>query len=268
MRVKLVMVLVLAIVFVPLIILASSLVASASSGAAFTADTLMKMVTPTIGGIFTLLMFRFKNGLDIFKTEIKNKFDNLNETFKGTVVKVSEGVDNIKATYNILQQDVSDLKNSIGEIKLYETAKKEFEKQLLMITEDWIDLFSDYKNLKEFALLKANRFDEYVLWIREFDFSHSCEDINFSVIREKGIMISEMLRIEGEKCLGKEVMDIYYRNHAPRVEDWLDNLEDIINGNVNNKKHGFQIACLQFKRHFMSDLWKAYNKVTFKKNQE
>ena len=207
----------------------------------------LPLIAPITTGIIYYAQTKVKEGLDIFKIEVRHD-----------VAKVQDGFAELKCETVEIKETMNGVRDDMNMLLFVEKSKKEFKIQLEIASKESINMLEDDDRLKRFATLKTKSFTDFVCDLRD-SVDEITEDI-FEGKKNQGICLSDELRKEGMTIISERVVEKYYNNHGKKVIEFLDKIEKIIFTDNIHKMIIYQDECLKFLRQFVSDLDKCYIK--------
>jgi hypothetical protein len=193
-----------------------------------------------------LFFDHMKRVTDIFE-ETKNMINNLNGKFTTSIKNIDDKV-------NYMNNSIDELHRKINDMEVAKIARREFIGEMDWILNNALQFMPS--ELKPFTLYKGTKFIEFCMEIREYDFSN--KDINYDNIINKGKTISDAVKQHGNILMGKEFMDIFYKDHGEYVNRFLNSLVETIKNQPDDKKYRFQTQCMSFMNEFMKVLNDCY----------
>lgn len=204
----------------------------------------MGNIKKEVDGLFFDHMQKVTN---IFE-ETKTMIDKLNDKFTTSVKNIDDKV-------NYMNNSIDALHQKINDMEVAKIARREFVGEMDWLLTNALQFMPT--ELKSFALYKGTKFIEFCMETREYDFSG--KDINCDSIINKGKTISDAVKQHGYILMGKEFIDIFYKEHDDGVKSFLDSITQIIKDQTNDKKYRFQTQCMSFMNEFMKVLNECYN---------
>jgi len=193
-----------------------------------------------------LFFDHMKRVTDIFE-ETKDMIDNLNGKFTTSIKNIDDKV-------NYMNNSIDDLHKKISDMEVAKIARREFIGEMDWLLNNALQFMS--REIKPFALYKGTKFIEFCMEIREYDFSN--KDINYNTIINKGNTISDAVKQHGYILMGKEFVDIFYKEHNESVKRFLNTIVETIKVQADDKKYRFQTQCMSFMNEFMKVLNDCY----------
>lgn len=183
---------------------------------------------------------------EIFE-ETKNMINNINNKFTTSIKNIDDKV-------NYMNNSIDDLHKKISDMEVAKIARREFIGEMDWILNNALQFMPN--ELKPFALYKGTRFIEFCMEIREYDFSD--KNINCDNIINKGKTISNAVKQHGYILMGKEFVDIFYKEYDKIVKKFLKSITQVIKDQTDDKKYRFQTQCMSFMNEFMKSLNDCY----------
>jgi len=211
------------------------------------------IITALIGGLFAVIAAYIKtvlyNATTHASTEIKIGYEN-----------ITEKILNLTNTIDITRKDIESLRHDFSEMKLSQSTREEYEKQLTKVINTAIGYFNVDSDLQSFVRYQAEEFKNFTVSIQQKDL----KDLEYEDIKQSGITLAETIYQRSCELLGNEAAN-YYRDNC-YLGDWkifMNKVKYIINDPVNNKNYRFFSESTTYLQTSMSrtlECWMNYNK--------
>lgn len=237
-------------------------------------DQIIKIIAGSAGTVGAITASVYMVVRSLVKKSVSEDIDNLSNCIRDVEQRnnaevlrvhksVAEGFGLIKSEMSKITREVKEITGAMKEMEVKEENRRNLVDQLNSIQNENAKAYSQSrfdKACMRFIMYKAEQYKNFVLDVREIDFSVPPGDV-MDVICNKVDMYQTCIINMGQRIFSVQVMADYYKCHSLAIKHYEDALEDIVHGPNNHKILYLENEAKSFLRRFMAQwyIWTRKN---------
>lgn len=210
-----------------------------------TYETFEKIILPLSQGILLpLLLWILKSLHDLklmryeFREEMSSKLD---------------AIDNrVKSVENQTEENKNQLKLLVDDYQ-YRAAEESWHREMLDTVDKAREYLSECPELQRFAIMKAEKFTEYVLFCMK---NYGEQDIETLI--DRGWGLRDEFKYECGNRFNREFAEDYYKAHDVECTKYMAEIRKIVADRYNDKRRRIYIESLRFMSTFLRIMHDTY----------
>jgi len=200
-------------------------------------DNVTKILITIFTGIFSLAFWRFKNGVQVLKSELKYSMKSMED-------KLLKNIEEVNSRMVEMKDDVDCLNNN----KNFNELKKDRRKEISRIVNNSSHYFESKENVKTFILYFSDCLTEFMMFSQDL----ISDESNKETILNKFMTILQKIRSSGNDLLGEDKCEIFFEHVGESCREYVDKIILINLDVVNNKIFRYNSLTINFIQEILS----------------